>query len=149
VPRTELPAIWWPKPAVLEVTYEDVRQTFLTRLHDEEARLKLLGAALNSAKLFPAAAFAELEIFAHRLRGAAAVFGLPEIRDAAQALELAAAGAANERTSSGEPLVQETIQLLAARLNRLNELTRPSIAPSDTATCQLNLPMSGNDVAMA
>ena len=128
VTHTELPPSRSSKATVEDVAFEDVRQSFLNRLHSEQARLTVLGAALGSAQVDPASAFVDLEMFAHRLRGAAAVFELPELRDAAKALELAAAAAATERASIGEPLVQQTIQILTSRLTCLNGFTRPSNA---------------------
>ena len=127
--RTDLNPGRGLKPTVLDVSYEDVRQSFLLRLHGDEVRLAVLRDALGSAEVSPATAFVDLEIFAHRLRGAAAVFDLPELRDAAKGLELAAAVAVAERSVIGEPRVQETIRILATRLTCLNGYTRPSSAP--------------------
>jgi len=127
VPHTEPPSLWGSKPAALDVTYEDVRQSFLIRLHSEEARLIALSSALGSADVDAASAFVDLEMFAHRLRGAAAVFGLPELRDAAKGLELAAADAVAGRSSIGKPLIQEKVRILGARLTCLNAFTRSSV----------------------
>lgn len=114
----------------MDVTFEDVRQSFLIRLHSEEARLVALRVALKSAQADPVSAFVDLEIFAHRLRGAAAMFDLPQIRDAAKELELAAALAATDAAYIGEPFVQEGIRILATRLSCLNGLTLPSSGPA-------------------
>jgi HPt (histidine-containing phosphotransfer) domain-containing protein len=125
VPLTNQPAAYGPA-AMLDLTYDDVRLSFLVRLHSEETRLAQLGAALKSAEADPAAAFVNLEMFAHRLRGAAAVFDFPELRDAAKELELAAAAAVTQRASFGEPLVQAAMRILATCLTCLNGFTRPS-----------------------
>jgi len=128
VPLTEPPPGRVSKPTLLDVTYEDVRQSFLLRLQNDEVRLAMLRGALGSAEVSPARAFADLEVFAHRLRGAAAVFNFPELRDAAKGLELASAVAAAEHSPMGEPLVQSAVRLLATRLARLNGSTLSSDA---------------------
>jgi len=115
---------------LLDVTYEQVRHSFLVRLRSEEARLKTLSAALGSPGSDTESAFVDLGMFAHRLRGAAAVFGLPEIRDAAKALELAAAEAAINGAPKGGSEIEEAIKLLAGRLACLNGYTRRSGAPA-------------------
>jgi hypothetical protein len=118
---------------LLDVLYEQVRQSFLVRLQGEEALLGQLGAALGSAKTDSESAIVDLEMFAYRLRGAAAVFGLPEIRVAAKALELAAAAAAVRSASIGDPPVLEAINLLAMRLTCLNGFTQglnPLVTPT-------------------
>lgn len=121
--RTERPASWDSTRPTLDVSYEDVRQSFLIRLHSERSQLASLADALEMAQMDPTPAFVKLEVFAHRLRGAAAVFGLPELRDDSKALELAAAAAALEHAPFGEPHVQQTMRILASRLICLNEGT--------------------------
>jgi HPt (histidine-containing phosphotransfer) domain-containing protein len=130
VRHTELPQSGGSQSAAPDVTYEDVRQSFLVRLHGEYTRLKDLTAALESAVLAPAPSpslvFVELEAFAHRLRGAAAVFDFPELRDAAKALELAANEAVVERAVADDSRVEAAIRLLRARLACLTEATSSS-----------------------
>jgi HPt (histidine-containing phosphotransfer) domain-containing protein len=124
--RTELPQSADKQPAVPDVTYEEVRQSFLVRLHSEQTRLAALTAQLGSAEGNPAPAFANLEGFAHRLRGAAAVFDFPELRDVAKVLELAANAAVIERAPAHEPRVQSAIRTLSARLAQLTGGTPPT-----------------------
>lgn len=121
--RIERPGLWGSKPTTLDASFEDVRQSFLIRLHSEQSRLAFLADALGSAQIDPASAFVDLETFAHRLRGAAAVFDLPELRDDSKQLELAAAAAAIEHSPVSEPRVQKTMQILAGRLICLNRGT--------------------------
>jgi HPt (histidine-containing phosphotransfer) domain-containing protein len=129
VPHIDRRGLSGSKPKALDVTYEDVRQSFLIRLHSEQTRLTVLTGALGCAETDPAAAFVNLEIFAHRLRGAAAVFDVPELREAAKGLELAAAAAAVDRAPIDEPLVQTAMQTLAARLTHMNVVTpSPEVA---------------------
>jgi len=59
-------------------------------------------------------------MFAHRLRGAAAVFDFPGLRDDSKLLELAAGDAAIRLAPSGDPHVQKAMQLLWTRLTGLN-----------------------------
>jgi hypothetical protein len=108
---------------LLDVTYEDVRLSFAIRLHGEEARLSFLAGALQLTGPDTAAAFVDLEMFAHRLRGAAAVFDYPVLREEAKALELAAAAAAVKGSPVGEPSVQDTMRALALRLSAMNAAT--------------------------
>jgi HPt (histidine-containing phosphotransfer) domain-containing protein len=121
--RTERPGLWNSTPTTSDISYEDVRQSFLIRLHSEQIHLAFLADALDLAQIDPTPAFANLEVFAHRLRGAAAVFGLPELRDDSKALELAAGAAAVEHSPFGEPQVQQTMRILRSRLICLNECT--------------------------
>lgn len=104
--------------------FAEVRRSFQDRLHGEQAKLATLAKALECTALDPAPAFGDLAHFAHRLRGAAAVFEFPTLRDAAKALELVAAGALAERAPNCEPRVQKAIRALDTRLASLNEGTR-------------------------
>jgi HPt (histidine-containing phosphotransfer) domain-containing protein len=103
--------------------FAEVRLSFLARLPGEQVKLATLGKALGGAALDPWPVFGDLEYFAHRLRGAAAVFELPTLRDAAKALELAVAVAVRERATNVEPLVQKAMRALEARLASLHEGT--------------------------
>ena len=103
-----------------DLSYEDVRRSFLTRLQGEQIRLEFLSATLGASGDDTAAAFCELERFAHRLRGAAAVFGVPPLCEAAKALELLAADAALKRAPNNDPRVKSAVHILAARLDQLN-----------------------------
>jgi HPt (histidine-containing phosphotransfer) domain-containing protein len=123
--RTEFPPSADAQAAVPDVTYEDVRQSFLVRLHSEQTRLTALAHVLGSAEGNPAPAFASLEGFAHRLRGAAAVFDFTDLRDVAKALEVAANAAVIERAPANEPRAQSAIRTLATRLAQLTGETPP------------------------
>ena len=112
-----------------ELTYEDVRQSFLLRLGSEQTRLTALAAALGSPTDAPAPAFGDLEGFAHRLRGAAAIFDFPELRDASRALELAANTALAEQAPLNEPRVRIAIGSLVAKLTLLTGGSPPAEDP--------------------
>ena len=104
---------------VPDVTYEDVRRSFLNRLPGEHTRLAGLADTLGSGAVASASAFGELEGFAHRLRGAAAVFDFPELRDAAKVLEIAANAGVLGRAPVTEPRVQAAIRSLVEQLTGL------------------------------
>lgn len=103
-----------------DAAYEAVRQSFLARLCAEQTRLTKLTEVLGSTTENPATVFGDLEGFAHRLRGAAAVFDFPELRDDAKTLELAASAAVVLGAPNSDPLVQNAIRALEARLSSLN-----------------------------
>jgi HPt (histidine-containing phosphotransfer) domain-containing protein len=113
-------------PLALDEALEVVRQSFCARLHDEKARLAALAIALRSCETDSAPVLEELELFAHRLRGAAAVFEALELSQAAKALELAAEAG---RAQHSEAPVWSALNLLA---NELASLTGSE--PSPTAS---------------
>jgi HPt (histidine-containing phosphotransfer) domain-containing protein len=115
------------EPLEPEHALEVVRRSFYLRLHDEKARLAALAVALRSCKSDAGPVFGELEMFAHRLRGAAAVFDAPELSEAAKALELAAAAASAERAHRSDCSIWCTLELLS---NQLATLTRGEASPS-------------------
>jgi len=100
--------------------FEEVRQSFLERLRGEHARLVKLTLALGSAERDATAAFGDLEKFAHRLRGAAAVFEERALSEAAKDLELAVSAASIARTRHDDALVRMTLHTLAERLAVMN-----------------------------
>lgn len=106
-----------------DLEYEDVRQSFLVRLRGERASLEALTSALGSAAPPAALAFVGIEGFAHRLRGAAAVFDFPELRDCAKVLELAAKAAVLKSAPFDEPMVRKAARELQARLCQLISAT--------------------------
>jgi HPt (histidine-containing phosphotransfer) domain-containing protein len=90
---------------------ERVRQSFHARLEGERLRLASLAKALKAAR-GDAVILSDIEMFAHRLRGAAATFEVPELSADAKALELAAA--------ANEPSLWSALETLAARLSLLS-----------------------------
>jgi len=135
MPPIEQPKGRGPTPAVPDVTYEDVRQSFLIRLLGEKTRLAALADELGCGAATPASTFGELEGFAHRLRGAAAVFHYPELRDAAKGLEIAANAAVVEQNPANEICVQTAMRSLGIRLDCLTGSAPPpivAIAPMPT-----------------
>jgi len=127
VRRTERPRAAESITVAEDATYQDACQSFLARLDGEQARLAVLESALSIAAEGPMTAFLDLEVFAHRLRGAAAVFDLPELRDDSKVLELAAAKAVLRHASISDPHVNAAIRLLNAQLTHVNG-AKPSAA---------------------
>jgi hypothetical protein len=103
-----------------DATYQDACQSFLDRLEGEQVRLAVLETALTIAAEGPVTAFLDLEVFAHRLRGAAAVFDLPELRDDSKVLELAAAKAVLRHAKHTDRHVKAAIRVLKAQLTHVN-----------------------------
>jgi HPt (histidine-containing phosphotransfer) domain-containing protein len=112
----------------LDDALEVVRQSFYARLHDEKARLSVLVTALESCEAESVTGFQQLETFAHRLRGAAAVFDAFELCEAAKALELAAAAASAGRVPCSDVSVRRALHLLT---NRLASLTGSEPPPHE------------------
>jgi hypothetical protein len=104
--------------AATDAAFEEIRQSFIVLLGAEQERLAYLRHALQAADGFPVAVFEELERFAHRLRGAAAVFALPQLRDAAGVLELASSAALARHASNRDPRLRRSTRMLAAQLTR-------------------------------
>jgi Hpt domain len=100
-----------------EEQFEKLRQRFYVRLRKERSQLAVLTAALESADGTSAAILLNIQAFAHRLRGAALVFGFQGLGDGAKAVERAATTAL--RDASGRqcrPSVAATMQELAISL---------------------------------
>jgi HPt (histidine-containing phosphotransfer) domain-containing protein len=103
-----------------DAAFEEVRQSFIVRLGAEQAQLAVFSRALQGAEAIPVEVLRQLERFAHRLRGAAAMFALPELRDASKVLELAASAAMARLAPGNVHRLQRSARLLAARLTRFD-----------------------------
>jgi Hpt domain len=100
-----------------EEELEKLSQNFLGRLRREQTLLASLTEALASANADSTLVLADIEMFAHRLRGAALVFGFAGIGEAAKAVELAAAAAApGENGQRNDSSVVSTMRALAMNL---------------------------------
>jgi HPt (histidine-containing phosphotransfer) domain-containing protein len=80
-------------PATPEEEFEKLRQHFHERLRKEQKQLAALSEALEGPVAAPAATLVDIREFAHRLRGAALVFGFQDLGDVAKNVELAAIAA--------------------------------------------------------
>jgi HPt (histidine-containing phosphotransfer) domain-containing protein len=101
--------------------FEKLRQRFHQRLLKEKAQLAALGESLGKAHGASESIFVDIRGFAHRLRGAALVFGFKALGDGAKAVELAAiAVSVNVNGRRDIPSVAATMQALA--INLANEI---------------------------
>jgi hypothetical protein len=100
-----------------EEQFEQLRQRFHERLRKEQAQLAVLTAALGGANVASASMCVDIRAFAHRLRGAALVFGFQGLGDSAKAVELAAtAGSLDASGQRLDPSVEATMRALAINL---------------------------------
>jgi HPt (histidine-containing phosphotransfer) domain-containing protein len=106
-------------------TFEQLREAFYTRLRRDRVRLVVLSTALARCSANPALPFEELASFAHRLRGASAIFGPAEIQAAAHGLELAAHAARERRADERDSKVWSALALLADLLAAVTDETPP------------------------
>jgi HPt (histidine-containing phosphotransfer) domain-containing protein len=105
------------EPATADEEFEELRQRFQLRLLKEQAQLSALAEALGRAPIASGSVFADIQAFAHRLRGAALVFGFQALGEAAKAVELAAIAASVKVNGPRDiPSVAATMQALAAKL---------------------------------
>ena len=84
---------------------ENLGSIFLARLLSERVHLVTLSAALARADDSPREIFDDLRCRAHRLNGTANVFEAADIAMAADALEQAAAAAAQTHSDNADPAV--------------------------------------------
>jgi chemotaxis protein histidine kinase CheA len=114
--------------SVCDDTFEELQSAFYVRLREDRVRLVVLGTKLSGSGANPAQAFEEVRMFAHRLRGAAAIFGAAEVRDAAQALELATQAAQSELATREDSRVWSALALLSDLLASMTEsITAPAL----------------------
>jgi HPt (histidine-containing phosphotransfer) domain-containing protein len=110
----------WPRPApppnALNDQFDELRNAFYARLRSDRVRLTTLGAALARAEEDPVCVFEDIRVFAHRLRGAAAIFEVPEISLPAKVLEEAAGAASNAHADNSDASVWTALENLVDRL---------------------------------
>src|ERR1700735_728191 len=82
-----------------EEQFEKLRRRFHVRLRKERMQLSVLAAALAGANGASAPTLSNIQAFAHRLRGAALVFGLQGLGGRAKAVERAATAALRDGNS--------------------------------------------------
>ncbi len=106
--------------------FEELRAAFHLRLRSDAVRLAVLAAALARADAEPAIIFEDIRLFAHRVRGAAALFGAPDIGSVADALEQAAFSAAAAHAENSDASIWTALEALAQRLAAVNGKTIPA-----------------------
>jgi ABC-type Fe2+-enterobactin transport system substrate-binding protein len=105
-----------PASSISENPFEELRGIFLARLRSDRALLTTLATALTRAEGDEAYNFEDIQLFAHRLRGGAAIFETPEIGTAAYALEQAAVSASVAHAESAHAAVRKALEHLLERL---------------------------------
>jgi chemotaxis protein histidine kinase CheA len=80
-------------PGAARDGFENLFDAFLIRLQAEREHLVKLSAELALTEENPQSIFADLQFRAHKLRGGAAIFEVPEVVEAAGAMEKAAVSA--------------------------------------------------------
>lgn len=108
-----------PKPTEEDKAFELVRQSFLARLPGELERLARLAGELAAAGNDCAPVLRDIAMFAHRLRGTAAVFAALQISTAAQAAELAVTDVLDVGGKSNDVRVWSALRALAAALTQV------------------------------
>jgi hypothetical protein len=104
--------------------FEELRALFIAGLQADRVKLAALAAALAHAAGEPAAMLESIRVFAHKLRGAAAIFDSPEIGVAAGRLELAAVLALQQRTIWADASLRAALEALIGAL-RTSQGGRP------------------------
>jgi hypothetical protein len=105
-----------PQTTDADEEFELVRQSFLARLTLEMERLVALAGELEAAKTECSSVLKDITTFAHRLRGAAAVFDERDLSIAARSAELAATMVLDEAGTNIDIRVWSTLRALAASL---------------------------------
>jgi HPt (histidine-containing phosphotransfer) domain-containing protein len=90
---------------------------FQRRLQDDLLALGSLAARFASADAAPGIVLEEIRCFAHRLHGAAAIFGAHELAGSARALEAAAALPVTACGRNTPPSVSSILQSLLGQLS--------------------------------
>ncbi len=107
-------------PIASEDPFDELRDLFFSRLRGDRVRLKTFAAALARTEGDPACTFEGIRVFAHRLRGGAAIFETPEVGIAANALEQAAASASVAHAKRSDASVWAALEDLLDRLAVVN-----------------------------
>src|ERR1700730_11903165 len=109
-----------PAPIPSEDPFEELRDRFFARLRSDRIRLTALAGVLSRAEGDPARTFEDIQLFAHRLRGGAAIFETPEVGIAANTLEQAAASASVVHADSCDASVWRALENLLDRFAIVN-----------------------------
>jgi HPt (histidine-containing phosphotransfer) domain-containing protein len=107
-------------PIPSEDPFEELRDLFFARLRSDRVRLTTFAAALAHTEGDPSCTFQDIQLFAHRLRGGAAIFETPEVGNAANALEQAAAAASVAHADRSDASVWTALEDLLDRLAAVN-----------------------------
>jgi hypothetical protein len=106
--------------------FDDLQLAFRARLRSERVRYGSLGAALAGAVESPASVFRDLEFCAHKTRGGAAIFEMPEVAAAACALEHAANSASSSHAGNADAAVCTALVALIRLLGQVEGISDPA-----------------------
>ncbi len=105
------------EPTTPEEEFEKLRQRFHQRLRREQAQWSGLTEALVTSDVASDSLVVAIGAFAHRLRGAALVFGYQSIGDCAKAVELAASSPPSDLGGSpSDQSIASTMEALGISL---------------------------------
>lgn len=107
-------------------SFGELQLAFRARLRSERVHFVTLSAALADAVESPASIFRDLGFCAHKTRGGAAIFEMPEVAAAACALEQAAASAADSRADSADAAVWAALAALVRLLGQVEGISDPA-----------------------
>jgi HPt (histidine-containing phosphotransfer) domain-containing protein len=96
---------------------EELRMMFQRRLQDDLQTFGSLASRFVSADVAPAPVLEEVRDFAHRLRGAAAIFQAHELSRSAQVLEAAATLAVSGCARNTPPSLSSLLQTLLGQIS--------------------------------
>jgi HPt (histidine-containing phosphotransfer) domain-containing protein len=109
-------------------TFEALRASFYARLKRESVHFVTLSAALARTEEDPAWIFGDLRDRAHKIRGSAAMFEIPDVAAAACALELASISATMTHANNGDAAVWTALVALVELLDTLDLSGAPTAA---------------------
>jgi hypothetical protein len=107
-----------------------LRQAFLARVRDDHLRLTMFAAALTDTKVDADSIFENLRMFAHRVRGAASIFTVNDVADAAYALERATDAALIAHADRSDAAVSKALAALVSSFTNIS--ARRATAPAQT-----------------
>jgi hypothetical protein len=96
--------------------FDDLRARYFAELRDDRVELVALSAKLAHAGIDAAGTFTEIQLVAHRIRGAAALFEISSVRRAAGALEDAVLAALHGRARGSDPVVRKALETLIDKI---------------------------------
>jgi HPt (histidine-containing phosphotransfer) domain-containing protein len=98
---------------------EELRLAFYARLRSEHVHFATLSAVLARAGKDPSWIFEDLQFRAHKMRGGAAIFEIPEVAATACSLEEAAKRASLAQANNTDPGVESALGALVQLLGSL------------------------------
>ena len=117
----------WPRfnlAAGPDDPFDDLRAAYYTRLRSDCAGLTTLHVQMSQPEIDPAAQYDSIRVTAHGMAGAAAVFGLTEVMNAAMTLERAALAATKSQAEAADPTVSAALGALTDLLPSIGEPTK-------------------------